>query len=424
MKKKDKSLLSRFFSHNITLLVLAFLLSMTGWFVINVNTDATTTGIIDNIPVNLELPDIAKDEGLNIYGGDNLKASVTVEGNPVIVGSLSATDIQVVANQNSSMIASGTYTLALTPKKTGLKTDYEFVTGTLSPSTITVFLDREKTAQFDIENKITVDLEDKQNHYANTVLSQNKVMVSGPETQVNQIASVAVTDTLSGKSETKEEELVFLDEDGEELDLSYVSTDLDSVEVTITVLPIDTIDLSVDVTNAPSNYPKIKISPSSVKIAGAQDVLDGIEDKKLSVGTLDFTKLSNESISQKFDISLPSGCKVVGGEASANVSVDLSAYDTATVTAKVSNNLDSSVYTAEFFSSNNAQITICGPQDMVSEITASDVTAVTDFNKLLDKMKSGNTLSLSVPLKITLNSEYTDCWVYGSYTVDVNVTKK
>ena len=424
MNKKDRSLLSRFFSHNITLLVLAFLLSMTGWFVVNVNTDATTTSIIDNISVNLELPDIANEEGLKIYGGDNLKASITVEGNPVIVGSLSNTDIQVVANQNSSMIASGTYTLALTPKKVGLKTDYEFVAGTLSPSTVTVFLDREKTEQFDIENKITVNLEDKQNHYANTALSQNKVMVSGPETQVNRIGSVAVTDTLNGKSQTKEEKLVFLDEDGEELDLSYVTADIESVEVTITVLPIATIDLSVDVSNAPSNYPKIKISPSNIKVAGSQEALDSIEGEKLSVGTLDFTKLSNENVSQNFNISLPSGCKVVGGEASAKVSVDLSAYDTATVTAKVSNNLDSSVYTADFFSSNNAQITICGPQDMVNDITASDVTAVTDFNKLLDDMKSGNTLSLSVPLKINLNSDYADCWVYGSYTVDVNVTKK
>ena len=44
--------------------------------------------------------------------------------------------------------------------------------------------------------------------------------------------------------------------------------------------------------------------------------------------------------------------------------------------------------------------------------------------QLLDDMKDKSSLSLTIPLKITLSSDYSDCWAYGSYTTTVNVSKK
>ena len=41
--KKNKSALARFFSHNITLLVLSFLIAFVAWFIISVNPDTEYT---------------------------------------------------------------------------------------------------------------------------------------------------------------------------------------------------------------------------------------------------------------------------------------------------------------------------------------------------------------------------------------------
>jgi type III restriction enzyme/adenine-specific DNA-methyltransferase len=65
-----------------------------------------------------------------------------------------------------------------------------------------------------------------------------------------------------------------------------VVADIDTVEVTISVLPISTVTLGVNVSNAPSDYPSISISPSTVKIAGAQDTLDKIEKFDLNDNAL------------------------------------------------------------------------------------------------------------------------------------------
>ena len=423
MKKNNQSLLSRFFSHNITLLVLAFILAFAAWFIISLSEESVETKTITDIPVTIELPDTAMDEGLILYGTDDLKASVEVKGNRAMLGTLTASDIQVTANQSSSMISVGSYTLSLTAKQAGLKTNYTIVKEKLSPSTVTVYVDKNKEQEFNIDNQITVNLDDS-NHYASVALSKSKVTVSGPETHVNQIASVAVVDNISTDTQTTvNEDLVFFDENGEKLYLPYVTTDIGTVEATISVLPITEVSLKVDTANAPSEYPNITMSPAKVKIAGPQDVLDSLEDNTVTIGTLDFTKLKNEGNKEKFDISLPKGCKVISGETTATASIDLNEFYSTTVNAKVSSKLDSSKYTVEF-PSNNVEITVNGPQDLIDSISASDITAIADFTGLLDDVTTGSAVSLSVPLKISLSSDYAQCWVYGSYTVNVNVTKK
>ena len=423
MKKNNQSLLSRFFSHNITLLVLAFILAFAAWFIISLSEESVETKTITDIPVTIELPDTAMDDGLILYGTDDLKASVEVKGNRAMLGTLTASDIQVTANQSSSMISVGSYTLSLTAKQAGLKTNYTIVKEKLSPSTVTVYVDKNKEQEFNIDNQITVNLDDS-NHYASVALSKSKVTVSGPETHVNQIASVAVVDNISTDTlTTVNEDLVFFDENGEKLYLPYVTTDIGTVEATISVLPITEVSLKVDTANAPSEYPNITMSPAKVKIAGPQDVLDSLEDNTVTIGTLDFTKLKNEGNKEKFDISLPKGCKVISGETTATASIDLNEFYSTTVNAKVSSKLDSSKYTVEF-PSNNVEITVNGPQDLIDSISASDITAIADFTGLLDDVTTGSAVSLSVPLKISLSSDYAQCWVYGSYTVNVNVTKK
>ena len=279
MKNNEKSILARFFSHNITLLVLSVVLAFSAWFIINMNSETETNVAISNIPVTIELSETAENDGLQIFNGSDLTASVEVSGNRVTVGSLSTSDILIVANQTGSIIAPGTYTLPLSAKKNSMKTNYNIVSS-VTPSSVTVFVDRLKEEQYTIENRLSVQLSDS-NHYASTSLSQSTVNISGPETQVSQIASVAVVDSITAESSdkwTSQESLHYFSEDGKELELPLVTADIESVEATITVLPVMNVSLAVDTISAPLNCPKISISPAEIKIAGPSDELDRIDD--------------------------------------------------------------------------------------------------------------------------------------------------
>ena len=312
--KNNKNVLARFFSHNITLLVLSFILAFSAWFIINASSETDTNVAVTNIPVTIELSETAQEDGLQIFSGNDLTASVEVSGNRVTVGSLSASDIMIVANQTGSIIAPGTYTLPLSAKKNSIKTNYNIVSS-VTPSSVTVFVDRLKEEQYTIENRLSVQLADT-NHYSSTSLSQSTVNISGPETQVSQIYSVAVTDTITAGTEDKttvQESLHYYDEVGKELELPLVTADIESVEATISVLPVLNVSLSVETIGAPENCPDIVITPSEVKIAGPQDVLDRIDNQTISIGSLDFSKLKAQNHSFSYDITLPNGCRVISG---------------------------------------------------------------------------------------------------------------
>ena len=227
----------------------------------------------------------------------------------------------------------------------------------------------------------------------------------------------------SSDKKTMQESLHYFDEDGKELELALVTSDIESVEATISVLPVMSVTLAVDTINAPDNCPKITIKPSQVKIAGPSDVLSAIDDGIVSIGSLDFSKLKAQVHSLSYDITLPSGCKVISGESTASVSVNLSAYTKGTVNCKITSKIDTKNYTTEFATKTLA-VTVYGPEDLVDSLSASDVTAVADFTDMLDDVTSTNAVSLSVPLEITLGDDYKECWVYGTYSANVNVSMK
>ena len=421
---KNKSILARFFSHNIVLLVLSFILAFTIWFIINASSETDSNVTISNIPVTIELSEMAEQDGLEIFIGDDITASVEVSGNRVTVGSLTSADILVSAGQTGAIIAPGTYTLPLTAKKTGLKSNYEIVSS-VTPSTITVYVDRAKDEEFPVENRLSVQLDDS-NHYASTSLSQNTVLLTGPEAQINQIESVAVIDSItagSDESKTVQESIHYLDADGKTLELPLVKADVETIEATITVLPVMNVTLAVETVGMPKNCSPISITPQTVKIAGPQSVLDSIENDTVSIGSLDFSKLKNEKHKFTYDISLPSGCKVISGETSATVAVDLSNYVKNTVEARISAKIDSSKYSVEF-NTTTVNVEVYGPSGVVGNITPSHVTAVADFTDLLDGVTGNKSVSLSVPIKITFSSGYAECWAYGAYTTTANVSLK
>lgn len=421
---KNKGFLNRILSNNIALLVLSLLLSFGIWFFINANSQTESNVSISNIPISIELSEDAKDDGLQVFGAEDITASVEVSGNRITVGSLNASDIQVSALSSNSIIAPGSYNLELTAKKVGVKTNYNFVSN-VTPSTINVFVDKFKSKTFTIADDLVYKVEE--GYYANSSFSETSVTVSGPETEVLSIDQVVVQGTLEGvKDSTKTEEfdLVFLDKDGNVLDLRMSDTNASSIEVSLTPLPILEVELDLDVVNAPKSHPAVSINPRRIKIAAEQAVLDNIKDNTVTIGTLDFSDLTNKKNELTYDITLPNGCKNLSDTTSTTVSVDLSVCERTSVTVNHFNgaNIDLSQYNV-VFNSSGLDITVCGPSDLIDSIISSDIIAKVDFSGKLDEADK-DSVSLELPITFEFTKDYANCWVYGYYTVSVSVTKK
>lgn len=430
---KNNNILTRFFSHNITLLILSFILAFTIWFVINVNSETDSSVTISDIPITIELSEAAKQDGLDYFRYDDTTAKVEVSGNRVTVGSLSASDITVSASDTSTIITSGRYTLPLTAKKSGIKTNYQIVSS-VDPATVTFYVDKRKESEFPIVNRVEPQYDNPENrYYVTSVLSHNSVVLSGPAVQVNKIAKVVVSDDLSidpAKVETKtvQETLKYLDAEDKELDLDLVTAEFDTVEATVTVLPKISVKLTVDPVGQPSDCPTIKFDPVMISVAGPQSALDTIEDNTISLGELDFSELTNTKITLTRDITLPSGCISVNGVDTAAVSVDLSKYSMTSVNCTVTPTVDTSKYLLSNYSlefNETIPVTVYGPESVLSSLTSSKISAVMDLTEYLKDLASNKSKTVTAPITVKLKgTDVSDCWVYGDFTVSVSITKK
>lgn len=421
---KNNSKFKRFLSNDITLMVFSILLAFAIWFVVNASSQTESNVTISDIPVTIDLPQDAIDDGLQVFTGDDITASVQVSGNRITVGSLSASDIQVTALQSNSIIAPGSYNLELSAKKVGVKTNYNFASN-VSPSNITIYVDKLKEKTFDITDELVYKV--AEGFYANTSLSDTSVTISGPESEVLAIDRVVVQGTLEGSADSTSKdsfELVYLDKDGNELSINMSTASVETVEATLTPLPTLDVKLELDVINAPVSYPDITLSPSTIKIAAEQSVLDSIEDATVDIGTLNFANLLNKKISLTYDITLPNGCKNLSDSTTTKVSVNLSNSDRKelVIDSFSTDNIDLSKYSV-VFNTTSIDVVVCGPADAISEINTADIISKIDFSDKLDDFDK-DTISLELPFTFEFTSDYKNCWVYGSYTANVNVTKK
>ena len=340
------------------------------------------------------------------------------------VGSLSAADIQVTALQSNSIIAPGSYTLELSAKKVGVKTNYNFASN-VSPSSITVYVDKLREKTFDITDELVYKV--AEGYYANTALSETTVAVSGPESEVLAIDRVVVQGTLEGSVDSTNKgsfDLIYLDKDGNELNINMSTTSVESVEASLTPLPTLDVKLELDVINAPVSYPDITLSPSTIKIAAEQSVLDSIKDGVVDIGTLNFANLLNKKISLTYDITLPNGCKNLSESTTTKVAINLSNSERKklTIDSFSTDNIDLSKYSV-VFNTPSIDVVVCGPADAISELNTADIISKVDFTGKLDDFDK-DTISLELPFAFEFTDDFKNCWVYGSYTANVNVTKK
>lgn len=421
-----KSSLNKFFSNDITLLVLSLIIAFGIWFVINANAQVDGTKTIQGIPITIELSKDATDDGLEVFGLNDQTASVDVSGNRITVGSLDADDIKVEAYQAGTIIAPGSYTLQLSAKKNSVKTNYNIATS-ITPKDVTVFVDKKTTKEFSITDEIVYKVDE--GYYANSSLAESVVTVTGPEAEVLSIDKAVIQGTFEGSiKDTKKEvyDLVFLDSKGQKLNIHYSTPSVSSVQVSLTALPTLDVELVVETINEPSAHPDLVVSPKTIKIAAEQSELDKIVDKKVSIGTLDFATLDNSKHTLEYGIVLPPGCKNLSDITSAEVKIDLSEYNTkkVTLTDFELENIDLDTYSVEL-NTTSLDVEVCGPSSAVSDIEASDIISKVDFTDKLDEdFKKSANASLELPFTFEVKKRFSRCWVVGTYTVTVNISLK
>lgn len=419
--KKNKFSLNKLMQNNKFIFVLAILISFSIWIYSGLGTNNDTNVTLSNIPIQIELTDEARDNGLQIFSGSEQTASVTVTGNRAVLGAVNESDVTVTAAANT-INSPNTYDLSVSASKTNPSANFQ-ITSAVVPSSIRVVVDyfRESTYQIQ-DNHIVYKVAD--GYYGVTSLSSKSVVISGPQTEISKIDKVYAVAEIKGtlnESVETEAELVLYDKNNTKLSTELFTMDVKTVKATVTVLPEKTVEVKPTFINIPEGLEitddMISIEPSTILLAGPAELLDYTSSVNLEA--IDFSTLKAEKKTfPSLGIDIPKDCKNLSNSTTAKVTLDLSGLSTKSFTVdKFSVDGLSKEYKAEV-TQKNISVTVIGPKDEIESLSSSDITAVIDTSN-----SKGITGSVQMPVTFKIYGAKS-CWAYGDYKANLTISEK
>ncbi len=248
------------------------------------------------------------------------------------------------------------------------------------------------------------------------------VLVEGPESVVNTIASAQVVMSRSNleKSVTESVEYVLIDQDGKAVDTSDLSTDIDEIEVRLSVVKYKDVPLDIELIDgggATAKDVKYEIEPANITLSGDATVLDGIN--KIMLGTVDLADMLSNKDAITMSIIIPNDAKNVTGVEEATVTIEIRNKQTAVLRIDKANfafiNLPEGLEATPV--TQQLQVTVRASAADISKITTGNIRVVADMTNYT---AVGTHTVNEVMVYI---DGYADAGVVGEYTIVVSLAE-
>lgn len=325
MEDNKKFSFSKLLSNNRALAVISLLLAIIVWLAIAINESPEAIRVVEKVKVTVD-ESVPKQLGYEMFGDDEIYVDVTVKGKRYMVGDnvLSADDIRVVAVTNQ-ISSPGQYTLQLkaTPKDNNAQ--YEIVSKSID--VIDMYFDVPKTEEFDIEKDLTCESDSiaasKEFMVGNTILSTQKISITGPLSEIDKIRKVVAVAKTKGNLRSTEilpVEISATDAYGQDLKYLTYGTDISDITLTVPIYKIVELPVTVELLNAPDgNKVTIKCEPSTIKVAVDTTKLDSI--KEIRLGKVEWSSLNRNKNRRTFSAGKISDVIVLDKSQKFNVTI-------------------------------------------------------------------------------------------------------
>lgn len=398
--------------------ILSLVLALGIWLYVITVVSPESQDTFKNIPVEMQNVSYLEERGLMITSISHTSVSLRLSGNRTDLIRLNSENIRVTADV-FNIHEPGVHEVPYTVAYPGTIPNGAIEIQSRSPDTIQVVVERKITKKLDIEVNYKGSVangfsEDR----ANVQLDTNIVTVSGPESILNNVSSARIYIDVSGRTETFTAfcSVTIYDTSGAVVSADTVSADINSVKVTLQVKMFKEVPLVFDNVyggGATESNTTVSISHPTIKIAGHKNLIEGIT--QITVGKLDLAQIPNNT-QKVFNISLPEG---VSNESGIHeVTVTVSYRGLVTKQLDVSNFQAVSVPQgmSVLFSTEVLTVTLRGPEEDLSELSAEDIIVSVDFTNYREG-------TFTVSAVIVLPESVTTVGAVNSYPVSANIFK-
>ena len=423
--KKDwfKELFSDWLTSRPKLMVLSLVLAVVIWAVVALSVNSITTRTIDNIVV--EIPSTGasyQSMGLDLIEGEATehKVSVTVSGDRSIIGMLTPDSITVTPDF-SNVTEAGTYNIALNASKNNQLLNYEIKT--VDPSVLVLTFGESAMRKFQISPSVS-GFTVADGYVAQPIVcSPAAVTIVGSRETVDKIRKVTAEGNIEGElssTTTISGKIHLYDADNKEISSDMLRMDAPSVDLLIPIYKEGAMDFDIEFVNVPSGFDtsvlKYSLFPSTIRVAYAEG--SAVPTSVRTIGYVDVATL-NLGETYQFDVTLPSGYVDLDGIGTISVKFDSQGMTSQkmTVTDIRASNVPEE-YEVTILTEHISGVNVIGDAETIANLLPTSLVAVIDASGL--KPESG---TQSVPVTVLIPSSST-VWAVGSYTVNVEVTRK
>lgn len=394
-------------------ILLSIVIAFALWLYVTTVVSPEYTGDVRNVPVSLDGESILIEKGLMLITDELPTVTVTLTGYRSDIVNINAGNLTATADL-TAINEPGTHNLIYTVTPPGNMTSVSVQDR--EPDTVTVVVAERSTAKIPVQVNYTGTLPegfimDKEN----AVLDSTEVNVTGPKEIVDQIDHASVEINCDGRTESivESQRFVLRDAEGNPLDVSLITADVEEIRLEVRVFRVKTIPLVLTINNgggATEQTSEIAIDPAEISISGSDTALENLNE--LNLGTINLAEILNAE-EREFNIVLPEGIKNETGVTTAKVSIsfpELSKKDftvTNIQTTNVVEGMEAQLLTKQLV------ITVRGPRDQVNSLKVEDISVVLDLTDVVNS-------DALVPT-ITFGKNHPDLGVVGKPTVSVTV---
>lgn len=414
MKSKIRKLIA-LITNNIGLKILAVIVSVGLWFVVNNINDPLEKMRFSNIPVEILNEDQITNSGKVYEIIDNTgSVNVEVRGKRSVLRYITKENIRAVADMEELTFMN---TVGIEVSSTRNNSELEFQTNIDS---VKLSIEDMKRIQMIINTSTSGD--PAEGYIVGSVTpSQNIVRLSGPESLINQIDHVDAVASIDGYSSdiNTNVELKLYDAQGNDIRSSSIKMNISTVNVAVSILATKEVPIDYVIADEPQQgyiaNGTVMSEPETVIIAGRKSVLDAVTKITVSDPALSLEGKSDD-VTSMINIKkyLPSGTQLAdnGFSGNVNVKIEIEPIEVKELSIPARNfavgfgkhekpeNFDTVI--SEFADRDNVQfkVRISGTKEAVEAVDEENVIGVVDMDKVFE----------------SLNME---AWHPGSYTGEV-----
>lgn len=352
------------------------------WLYVITEVSPNSETTVDDIPLIAQGETILNERGLMITGWSSTTVDLTLSGNRSDLNEVNRSNITLKVDL-SQISEPGVHKIDYTVSYPGNIASNAFTRERQYPESITITVEKRATKNIQVVPVYKGELE--KGYVArrgDIVMDSKTITVTGPESVVANIHQAVIAIDLTDQTESISQDFRYTlcDAEGNPVDSELITVNVEEVHVDLTIHRIKQVALSVTIVNgggATDAYVICEIDPPTIQISGSDAALEQVGDV-LVLGQIDLADYETDA-QITFEIPPVIGVTNESGKVEATVDLRFEGLSTKEITIEefttvnVPEGFEAQVITEQL------TLVVRGPSDIVSKLTAKDITATVDF---------------------------------------------